>query len=138
MNRPACSLLVLVVANLATAISAAPAPDEKETGPIVIDFSPLAKADSTDYKMSLVIASENNKQHSETYHFVNKPGPIQIAMTVKDSLAKGWDVALDESQKKLVVKGYEKSAVKSVEVSLRGEDKSFAPVAKQLAGEKKP
>ncbi len=139
MKWPSCILALLVV----TQLVAAPAPPEKndrgmtekETAPVEVDFSPLAKATAANYKIKFAVTSYDNSRTPMVVEAQSPTFPGVIADVVKTSLPAGWDVEKDGG--KLVIKSYKGSPIKSVEITLDGEKKELAPTVKRLKPEDK-
>jgi hypothetical protein len=139
MKWLSCALPLLVV----TQLVAAPAPPEKndpgmtekETGPVEVDFSPLAKATAAKYQIKFAVASYDNTRTPMVVNTQSGSTPDELADLVRLSLPAGWDVQQDGN--KLVVKSYKGSPIKSVEISLEGEKKELTPTVKRLKKEDK-
>ena len=122
---------------------AAPAPEKKEeVRPVEIDFSPVPEKavgdNALNYELHFVIQSKDGQTYKHS--FTVKGGAFSAELLrelVSTSLDESdWSV-MKLDKKKLIVKGYKGSPVKTVEVTAERLEEGFIPTTRRIKDEDK-
>jgi hypothetical protein len=127
--------MVLLLCGWATSPQATPAP-QKEVGPLEIDFSPLPAKGTDDYKLHVVIETENGTRFKETYNIGAGTTATGIRDLIKASIPAGWKVQ-SIGDARLLIEGYKDSQVSKCDLKAEGVPATNAPVVRRPAKKEK-